>query len=292
MGRLVEIEDGHLLDTLQKFPPDVFFNDSRRSFFLAIAVIKYFFGDQWLDRHIAPGESKRSGFLRVIEGRGPETQISSFRIVDLAELLFNLQKIEGFDRCIEQMKHGDLEGTYAELDLGRMLHIAGHTFRFIKPKQMKREDYDVEIILPDGTILCADAKCKIETTDFSKETVINALDKARKQLPDRPGIIFVKVPSHWIEEQDAGQELNDIALDFLRGTGRIVSVKYYISRLIYRKGTLIHDHAFREISNPNNRFDNDRDWDILIEPAPRGSWNGMPTHWRRLLFFPNDGPSQ
>jgi hypothetical protein len=135
-------------------------------------VVKYFFGDQWLDRYVTPGERKRSGFLRVIEGTGPETQISSFRIVDLAELLFNLQKIEGFDRCIEQMKHGDLEGTYAELDLGRMLHIAGHAFRFIKPKQMKREDYDVEIILPDGTILCADAKCKIETTDFSKETLI------------------------------------------------------------------------------------------------------------------------
>ena len=65
---------------------------------------------------------------------------------------------------------------------------------------------------------------------------------ARKQLPDRPSIIFVNVPSRWLEEPNIGQELNDMANNFLRGTGRIASIKYYVSRLMYRNGALTHDH--------------------------------------------------
>jgi len=60
----------------------------------------------------------------------------------------------------------------------------------------------------------------------------------------------VKVPSHWLEEPNIGQGLNDIANNFLRDIGRIVSVRYYISRLIYRNGALTHDHSFREIFKP------------------------------------------
>jgi len=84
--------------------------------------------------------------------------------------------------------------------------------------------------------------------------------------------------------------LMDIARDFFRQTGRIVSIKYYMSDLVYRNGMLGHAHGFKELSNPNNRFDPQRNWDMFAEPFETTSWNGMPSKWNRVIFFPKDGP--
>jgi hypothetical protein len=190
------------------------------------------------------------------------------------------------------MRHGNIEATYAELDLGRMLYAGGVDFRFVEPQLKKGFDYDVEIILPDGVSVCADAKCKIETTEFSEQTVMNSLIDARKQFPrDRPSAVFVKVPPAWFEQPHTGKSLNEIAYEFLRTTRRIVSVKYYVSTLVYSERYLRHDHGFKEISNPRNKFDPYRDWNMFADPSSVGSWNGMPPRWRRLLFFPKVGPS-
>jgi hypothetical protein len=59
----------------------------------------------------------------------------------------------------------------------------------------KGSDYDVEVFYPDGFAVPADAKCKFETTEINPQSILNSLEKARKQLPDdRAGIIFTKVP--------------------------------------------------------------------------------------------------
>jgi hypothetical protein len=121
--------------------------------------------------------------------------MSFFRVMDPAEVIYNLQPVPGFDECITRMRAGDIEGTYAELDFGRMLYLNKVPFRFVVPQGTTGRDYDIEIEYPNGTIASADAKCKIEGTDFSSNTIENTLKKARKQLPDSmPGIVFVKVP--------------------------------------------------------------------------------------------------
>jgi hypothetical protein len=248
-----------------------------------------FFGQEWVDEHVSP-ERTTAGFLRVPLGEGADTQISALKLVDFAELLRNLQDIPGFDACIDRMQHGVIESTFAELDLGRMLYCSNVDFSFVKPQQKKGLDYDVEITLSDGMVVCADAKCKVE--DFSAETVRYSLEKARTQFPkDRLSIIFMKVPYRWFAEPILGISLINIAEKFLRGTGRIVSVKFYFSDIGYRDKALRHDHAFKEISNPNNRFDPSRDWTMFAEPTSKSGWNGRPPRWKRLLFFPNDGPT-
>jgi hypothetical protein len=288
VGKLAPITDEHLLATIGNFPAEWQRDASKRSFWLAISVVKYFLGADWLDEHVS-WETKAPGFLRVIVGHSAETQISTFKIVDFAELLWNLQVIGGIDTCIDRLQRGIIEPTYAELDLGRMLLCGGVNFSFVEPQQQRGFDYDIEITLPDGTIVCADAKCKVGATEFSADTVKHSLEKARRQFSkDRPSIVFMKVPPRWIR-QPAPFSLNEVADRFLRGTGRIVSVKFYFSEIVHAEGTLRHDHSFKEISNPNNRFDQSRDWTMFTDPpAPRG-WNGMPSTWRRLLFFPNEG---
>jgi hypothetical protein len=290
MRRLAPITRQHLLKTVGNFPAELRDDDSKRSFWTSLAVIKYFLGEEWIEEHVGP-QSAVGGFLRVAPGEGADTQISAFKIVDFAELLYNLQDVPGLDVCIDRIRRGTIEPTYAELDLGRMLYCGGVEFRFVEPQQHKGLDYDIEIRLSDGVLVCADAKCKVDSTDFSVDTVRRSLEKARTQFPkDRPSIIFLKVPDRWIEQPLFGASLNDIAVQFLRGTGRIVSVKFYFSRTIYRDKMLKHEHVFKEISNPKNRFDSSRNWDMFAEPNAGGSWNGMPPRWERLLFFPYEGP--
>ena len=283
------IQRHHLLKVISAFPAEIQKDDTQRSFWLSIAIIKHFLGLDWANQHVSP-EVRTPGFLRVIPGYGAETQISAFRVVDFAELLWNLETVPGFDLCLERLKSADIESTYAELDLGRMLYCGDVDFRFVRPQQIKGADYDIEISFPDWTV-CADAKCKIESTAFSIETVQNSLMHARKQFPkDRPSFVFVKTPARWFDDLVVAVALMDIARDFFRQTGRIVSIKYYMSDLVYRNGMLGHAHGFKELSNPNNRFDPQRNWDMFAEPFETTSWNGMPSKWNRVIFFPKDGP--
>jgi hypothetical protein len=289
MGKLAPITDKHLLEAIASFPAEWREDDSKRSFWLAIAVIKYFLGEVWLDEHehVSP-ERTAPGFLRVIAGQSAETQISTFRLVDFAELLWNLQCTTGFDMCIDRLGQGVIEPTYAELDLGdlgRMLYCGGVNFRFVEPQQIKGLDYDVEITLADGMVVCADAKCKLEATEFSADTVRNSLEKARRQFPkDRPSIIFMKVPDRWFKQptQVTGQSLNGIADKFLCGTKRIVSVKFYFSDVVYVDKALMHDHSFKEISNHN--------WSAPLEVVHPFCWSedhfGWMESWQGSITSP------
>ncbi len=114
MPEKIRVRENHLLNMLINFAPEYLRDDTARSFVLSIGVIKHYFGEEWLTRHVSP-ENPTPGFLRTYVGRDERAQLSLFKIVDFAELLFNLQDIEGFDYCIEQMRQGNIEGTYAEL---------------------------------------------------------------------------------------------------------------------------------------------------------------------------------
>src|SRR5229473_800233 len=161
MGKHSRITDRQLLEWIDRLPDEIANDDSKRAFVLSLFVAKHFFDREWFYQHVAV-ENPTPGFLRVVAGHGVETQRSTFKIVDFAELLLNLQDIEGIDACLDRMRHGNIEGTYAELDFGRMLYVSNVNFRYVETSGVKGDDYDIEIILPDGVAVCADAKCKIE----------------------------------------------------------------------------------------------------------------------------------
>jgi hypothetical protein len=286
------IGDLALLDTIQKFPPEIRFEHSKRSFWLSIAVLRHFFGPEWVEEHVGLGRDS-PGFLRLTSAivDKEKSEISTFKIVDLAEILLNLQDIPGIEIVVDKMKHAHIEPTFAEFDFGKMLYCSEASFRFVKPVQKKGLDYDVEIVLSDGLIVCADAKCKLEGKEFSEKTVMNSLREARKQVPpDRPSFIFVKVPAGWMSNRSPKGPLNEIAKAFLRETQRVASIKFYISEIIYNNGFITHNQMFKEISNPNNRFDKHRNWDIFAKPESSNAWSTMPPRWKRLLYYPENGP--
>jgi hypothetical protein len=184
-----------LHDTVAKFPPQIKQTTANQSFYLAVAILKHFFSEEWVYRYFG-----NTGYLQIDESGDPtKMDASGLRIIDLAEVIYNLQVVSGFDSCTARMRDGDIEGTAAELDLGRMLFLNQVPFRYVVPQGIKGKDYDAEILFSDGVVACADAKCALENTELKAKAIFNKLEKARKQLPaDQPGIIFVKMPPRWM----------------------------------------------------------------------------------------------
>jgi hypothetical protein len=272
-----------LHDTLAGFPPEIRINKATDSFYLATSILKHYFGQEWLDTYPA-----KPGFLQIDETDPNRKDLSALRLIDLAEVIYNLQPVPGFDDCIAKMKAGDIEGTFAELDLGRMLFLNSIPFRYVVPQGVKGKDYDVEVLYPDGVIACADAKCALEKADLREKAIANRLEKARQQLPsDRPGIIFVKTPPKWMEQSEFLSIVMQTTKALFQRSQRIVSVKFYVSPNSIEDGYIKQQHAYKEMSNPNARFGAPRSWDLFRKFDLPPEANGMPPHWQRVLFFPD-----
>ncbi len=167
----------------------------------------------------------------------------SIRIVNLAEMLYNLQYSEGIELCINQLATGHIESGLAEMQIGMMLHQAEMSFRYIDRTSAPGRVYDLEILRRDESVCCAEVKCKEEATDLSVETVRNSLKDAREQLPaGRDGIIFVRTPQAWVSATETTvilpPEIAAATNDFLRSTGRVAFVIFYVFHL-----TEFHDHV-------------------------------------------------
>jgi hypothetical protein len=211
-----------LHDTIANFPPQAKATKGNRSFYLATSILKHFFGEEWLFRYLSD-----PGYLQIIEADQKKADLSGLRIIDLAEVIYNLQHVPNFDGCIARMRDGDIEGTAAELDLGRMLFLNQVPFRYVVPQGVKGKDYDAEIFFPGGVVACADAKCALENSDLKPKAIYNKLEKARKQLPaEYPGI---KTPPHWMADSASLSTVVEQTLALFADTERIVSVKYYVA---------------------------------------------------------------
>jgi hypothetical protein len=292
-----------LLQSVSKIPDEARARQEVVDLAVALMIIKHYLGEEWVDRHASPF-GVIDGYFRVKKKLvGGEEQLDPFslsRLSILAECLFNLQYVNGFDGCVSRIKSGNekrresIEGPFAELQTGQNLYMNGWDFRFVDQVGIKRSDYDFEVTLQDGVVLCADAKCKIETTGLSAETITSAINKAQSQLPDgRPGMAIIKIPEQWI---GMGYEilrpvLREGSIAKLRNTTRIVGVSFYsVSHQLENK-FISETYHFYHIHNPNNAFDARRDWDLFHERRRvPPTLNKLP-RWISLRQFPYEASS-
>ena len=141
-----------LMETARSFPQEVRGDKDRLTFTLAVSVIRHFFGQQWCEDHVIQdaAHSRPAGFLRLDFARGFEGERKASRVLDFAETLFNLQRIEGFDDRVDQMRSGQVEATFAEFDFARFLYLHDIAFKFVTPTGVKGKDYDFAIEYADG----------------------------------------------------------------------------------------------------------------------------------------------
>jgi hypothetical protein len=248
---------------------------TERAYGNALSVLIHFLGKEWVRENLENQRSRSKAFLRtrldgVYDKESDEAQLHVFRVIDLGEMLFNSQAIEGFDVCVERLGSGDVESAFAELEVGKILGSSKVWFRFVRPFAKRRgEDYDLDIMFPEGHTACAETKCKVESTQQSAKTVLTALSAARRQLPKHmPGIIFIKVPEAWVvRERDGGTEVAEIGVanaiqEFLRNSGRIVGVELYSTHFQVAGEQAWVYLPLAEFLNPASPFFGDGDWRI------------------------------
>jgi hypothetical protein len=72
---------------------------------------EYFFGVEWLRDHVRTG-GRYSGYLTMNpvvqnDGMGID-QNNTLKVLELAELLYNLQGVPGLDHCLDRMFSGEI----------------------------------------------------------------------------------------------------------------------------------------------------------------------------------------
>jgi hypothetical protein len=278
-----------LMETARSFSQEVRADPNRQTFTLAVTVVRHFFGQQWCEDNIIQdaAHSRPAGFLRLDFTPGFEGERKTSRILDFAEMLFNLQHFAGFDDRVNQMFGKQVESTFAEFDFARFLYLHDIAFKFVTPTSVKGKDYDFGIEYADGREACADAKCRLEGTEVRADTIKNSLNKARtNNLPrGKPGIIFVKVPQTWLEQGDVRKGVDAVVDGFLRQTERIVSVVVYATFAIdlAKQKTILLRHPFHEYLNASHRFDKTKNWALFRDHKVPEEWGGMPPKWIRVF---------
>lgn len=280
---------------IARLPPEIAQDYGRRHFVLSGYIISAFTGPEWVERHMLAntlGATGAGGYFQMDFSNDIARETKSLRMFELSETMFNLQMVEGFHECIDRLKTGDadqIEATLAELEFAKLLYWHDLNFRFVAPENRSGGDnYDFEISLDTHPIVCADAKCKLESTTIDASSVRNTLQEGRRKLPrDKPGILYVKIPQHWYDNTEMSAELQRIAENFLRNTERVVLICYYVSHLSFdaQRQQTLHRHVYRENPNPRTRFAL-RDWRLFGNFTPPRSWpEGRPPAWVKLMNF-------
>jgi hypothetical protein len=261
-----------------------------RTYLLALSLLRLFFGLPWLERYVLT-PSKSGTFLGHDNSSVESWNFHVARVIIFAEMLFNLQKTAGLDDVLEHISGGQIESAYAELEAGKLLYKYGIGFRFVRSQKIHQKDYDIEFFHHNGSLVCAEARCKLESTDLGRATILSTLRKARNQLPrDLPGAIFLKVPQTWIVTEGFMDEFSSIADEFFygtaraRGSRRVVLIETFALALRLDTG-IMHDHLEgREFRNQQHRFGSTQDWRLLTKYE---EWLPEPLSWIRLTnLFP------
>ena len=289
MSEISEIRAEDLLLTWLGLP-EFLRNDTQ----IATLLLKHFFGLDWINKHIDP-DATHPGPL-TLAGKPSDVEHAKIRVIDLAETIFNLQKIEGVHECINRLRTAnELEPTIAELHIGKMIFANDWPFKFVVPSPGRTYDFEIKY---GEWMICADAKCKLDLPAPNANSVTKTLDRSRSQLPkDGPGVFFVKIPQQWMEHDGWQQSTVQGASDFFaKGTGRVSSVVFYLEPIrllsfVAEKGQHYiaqQGHYFYEVANPRRRYGKELDWKLFEKwrPTDFASWSAMPARYARLFEFP------
>lgn len=221
-----------VVKTLMKSPSPVVADDDFLTYGLATEVLRFFFRNAWTNENVFPmhkdvSPAHRAGrrFLKT-ESTDLEEQFRHMqRVTSLAEIVFNLQSIEGLRQRISLIDKHDLEAALGEMESAALLATRDFQFRFVTPTGVKGQDYEGEIVTSTGRTVCCEMKSRSEQTSPSHQTLWSTFEKARKQLPkSKPAMILVKIPEAWTREHDIRTIVGAATERVFRQSQRIVAI--------------------------------------------------------------------
>jgi hypothetical protein len=282
-----------IADTHKPIVPENSFNE--RVLQLASFILGHFFGDLWIKRHLFNNRFLRTDMAKWKGNKIDEISRSFDRQMNLAEMLLNLQYVNGFDGPLTVLGRGDIEAGYAELEVATILSRYQVGYSFNSAPQVTKGDYDLNVIFKNGRHGCADTKCIIESAALSELSILYRLQRARRQLPDdKPGAIFIKIPEEWATAETFREKLEWGVSHFFkghksyRGTTTVVAVNAYSSFLQFTNNAIERFQNGLEFYNDSNKFGS-TDWAIISEAGIVAEETRYPPWWKLLVAFMDSG---
>lgn len=201
-------------------------------------IIDFLLGYDWAQRNVADelgSSSKRVEYFRLGLASEQERFEHTDRIIDLADSLFLLQDSEGFNVMVESLREVSpmkpdviLMDKIAELTVAKLVVKSGHEAAFVECTGKKGRDFDLQINLGGATNIIAETKCKRVRTADRARSLGNTLGKARRQLSrEKPGVLFVQLPTIWVEDSEFAVEAKKVVRHFFRNTSRVNAIVFF-----------------------------------------------------------------
>jgi hypothetical protein len=198
--------------------------------FICHLILLHFLGDVVCDQLFGSKSQKRfkdsRRYLRM--DQSPDNSLTQLlrnaRLFWLAEALFNLQFRKGIDRVINDIRNGNLQAAWEELQAAAHIVQCQLSVQFLRPNPISgAKTPDLVIPIGEATIYC-EVEGKSEVTVPSAKSIRNTLEHARRQLPaNRAGIIYLMTPKEW-----SGTRYRDCVVEavtaFFSTTNRVVAV--------------------------------------------------------------------
>jgi hypothetical protein len=201
--------------------------------FLSVECLRILLGNEWVndtifnrsDNHLKKNEEGIKFFkTNNINSNSKDNFQWQERINKFTEKLLSLQKIKNFNKIIEDIKSGELESRFSELEVGSQLYRRNIDFEFVKESRIKGFDYDIKISEVKVNINC-EVKLKVESTYFNSSNIKRTLKQAKTQMPNNEfGLIFLKIPESWSKEKVILVNLGNIIEKFLYRSKNIIGI--------------------------------------------------------------------
>ena len=262
----------------ENFPGKIY--DDQKTYELARATLQHFLGNNWVKQNVTNYKENRKGknFLKTGDFVAENQFRHQLRVMQLAELIFNLQEFDGVEERVEKIRQGDLEPFYGELECVAQIKKANLTFSFVFPSGNRGKDYDMEIMFSLGDKLNCEIEVTTEEKDLKQSAILNKLKGAKRQLPKgQPGMIFLKIPESWPKQPDSQAIINESLTRFLRDTNRVIAVVLRWEEFIMdlsKANPAVLKILFRIEANTASEFYNSEIENILLQinNSPGKDW--------------------
>lgn len=194
----------------------------RRYLRAASWVIAYYLGKDVTSDFFVPRGDNQKLFHKYVNA-----------VVLVGETLFLMRGQSGFVTLCERLRQRDFRATYFEMLAAKQFLRAGYEIVFRSEIRALGHDFDFSAQC-NGEIVNVEVKA-LTAPAYSPATVINALGRARKQLPgNAPSVIYCALNDQWAGRESADWNFRLMALgnQFLRGTRRVNAVVFWIEQSV------------------------------------------------------------
>lgn len=199
---------------------------------ISLYIIEQALGANWSAKYCDMNTLRLAPFHQALTS---EVGAADFHlnVVRLGHMLFQLRDVSGYEDLLVDQRNRDFEPVFFELHAASLLLQSGCQISFVKPTGVKGRDYDLLISI-DGIPAAVEVKCRRRGVVTNGRTLMNALKRAKDQLPtDLPGIICIAIGTEYrsaLGSVHAEQEIENTLDAFLSSTGRVNKILVFWHR--------------------------------------------------------------